>query len=188
MRNEPPAKLLVRRLTGIAVTFAVSTLIIIILLVAAPLISIVVYPIFAHASEKLPLWCLFAGGTLVVGSVVSLGIIFTIRIVRRLLPLSPKLSRRILVGTAIFMTAYVSLYFGTTSVKRQGHGGLTGPLKVRIFQNETHLIAFYPLYLLERRIRDGSDDDAVYYFNIDFRDEHYPHPWLYGDGIYTDFW
>ncbi len=99
-----------------------------------------------------------------------------------------KSKRRIWIGVSLFLVIYSSLYFGTTTVKPQGHGGLTGPLKVRVFESETHLICFYPLYLAERWIRNGSFDTAVYYFNVEFKDGRYPHEWLYGDGVYSSFW
>ena len=101
----------------------------------------------------------------------------------------PKTRRRIWIGGGVFLVVYVVLYFATTTVQPRGHGGLTGPLKVRVFQSESHLIVFYPIYLTERWVRNGYQSDvAVYYFNIEFKDGRYPHPWLYNDGVYGDFW
>jgi len=103
--------------------------------------------------------------------------------VRSLQRASPKARRWMLAGVGVFFI-YSGIYFGTTTVRPQGAGGLSGPLRVRVFQNEKHLIVFYPLYLIERWVRNGSFTSAVYYFNIDFKDGQYPHPWLYNDGIY----
>jgi len=139
-------------------------------------------------TNALPLWIVIIG-ILMVALVISLPLVLIIRFsVRRLRQFSPKLKRRIWISIGVFLVVYIGLYFGTTTVQPEGHGGLTGPLKVRVFQSEKHLIVFYPLYLAERRIRDGANDDAVYYFNITFKDGLYPHPWLYGDGVYGAFW
>jgi hypothetical protein len=62
------------------------------------------------------------------------------------------------------------LPLGTTVVRPQGTGGLSGPLKVRVFRSENHLIAFYTLDLVERCVRICSLTDASYYFNVDFKD------------------
>jgi hypothetical protein len=98
------------------------------------------------------------------------------------------LKHRLRFAVAGFSIAYVAFYFGTTTVRPQGYGGMSGPLKVRVFHNEIHLIAFYPLYLLERWVRNGSFVYAEYYFNIEFKDERYPHPWLYDDGHTGSIW
>jgi hypothetical protein len=143
---------------------------------------------FLDFANALPLWVLIAG-ILIVALVISLALVLVIKFsVRRLRRISPKYRRRVWIGLGVFLVVYIGLYFGTTTVKSQGHGGMTGPLKVRVFQNERHLIAFYPLYLVERWVRNGSLDVAVYYFNIEFKDGQYPHPWLYNDGVYGEFW
>jgi len=96
-------------------------------------------------------------------------------------------ARRSIVLGALF-TVYLSLYYGTTTVRSGGNGGLTGPINVRVFKNEYHLVAFYPVYLVERWIRNGSLFDAVYYFNVDFEDRQYRWVFLYGDGVYSRIW
>jgi hypothetical protein len=93
---------------------------------------------------------------------------------------------KVIAAGAVFV--YVALYFISTTVHPQGTGGLSGPLKVRMFKSETHLLGFYPVYLVERWIRNGSLTMASYYFNVDFKDEKYDHSWLYGDGKYDRIW
>ena len=83
---------------------------------------------------------------------------------------------------------YLLAYLMTTSVKPRGTGGLGGPLEVRVFRSENHLIAFYPLYLLERWQRNFSFTYASYRFNVDFQDEKFERTWLYGDGKYSRIW
>lgn len=83
---------------------------------------------------------------------------------------------------------YLALYLATTHVKPLGSGGLGGPVEVRVFQSETHLVAFYPLYLVERWARNGSLVSASYQFNCNFADRLYVHSWLYGDGKYSWVW
>jgi len=95
---------------------------------------------------------------------------------------------QLLIGIGGFLFVYIGLYLATTTVRPQGHGGMTGPLEVRVFQSENHLVLFYPLYLVERWVRNGSFCDAVYYFNVDFRDGNYRHFWLYNDGVYGRIW
>jgi hypothetical protein len=92
------------------------------------------------------------------------------------------------VAVGVTFIAYLFCYLGTTKVRPQGTGGLTGPLKVRAFKNERHLIAFYPLYLVERWARNRSFRYATLYFNVDFEDGHYERLWLYGDGKYGRIW
>jgi hypothetical protein len=83
---------------------------------------------------------------------------------------------------------YLVVYLTTTHLKPQGMGGLSGPEEVRVFRSETHLVPFYPLYLLERWIRNQSFVYATYPFNCDFADHLYVHHWLYGDGKYSIVW
>ena len=83
---------------------------------------------------------------------------------------------------------YVTLYFISTTVRPGGKGGLSGPLKVRVFKSEVHLVVFYPVYLVERWIRNGSLTVASHYFNVDFKDEEYDHSWLHGDGKCDRIW
>ena len=83
---------------------------------------------------------------------------------------------------------YVIAYLATTVVTPQGTGGLTGPLKVRMFRSEAHLALIYPAYLVERWARNGSLIDASYHFNVDFTDGKYKWRWLYGDGKYSRIW
>jgi len=83
---------------------------------------------------------------------------------------------------------YLALYLTTTHVEPQGSGGLSGPVEVRVFQSEPLLVAFYPLYLAERWVRNGSLVSASYRFNCDFADRLYVHSWLYGDGKYSWVW
>ena len=83
---------------------------------------------------------------------------------------------------------YLALYLATTQVEPQGTGGLSGPMKVRVFESEPHLVAFYPLYLVERWTRNGSLFYCSYRFNCDFADRLYVHSWLYGDGKYSWVW
>lgn len=83
---------------------------------------------------------------------------------------------------------YLALYLATTHVESLGNGGLGGPLEVRVFQSETHLVAFYPLYLVERWTRNGSLFYSSHWFNCDFADRLYVHSWLYGDGKYSWVW
>jgi len=59
---------------------------------------------------------------------------------------------------------------------------------MRVFASEGHLIVFYPVYLLERWIRNMSFTRASAYFNIDFEDHVYTHDYLYGDGKYSRIW
>jgi hypothetical protein len=137
-----------------------------------------------------PVWesALAVLGSLAGLLLASLSVFFTFRhMARRFQRASPKFRRCIWIAVGV-LVAYGSIYFGTTTVRPQGHGGLTGPLRVRVFQGEKHLIVFYPLYLVERWIRNGSLDTAVYYFNVEFKDGRYPHTWLYGDGVYSSFW
>lgn len=81
-------------------------------------------------------------------------------------------------------------YIASTSYEYHGPngGGLSGPVSTRTFQSETHLVAFYPLYLVERWCRNGSFTHAGYYFNCRFTDGKYEHDWLYGDGKYSTIW
>ena len=102
--------------------------------------------------------------------------------------MKPHLKRRLLVGFGVVALVYVGFYIGTTRVVPQGTGGLTGPLRVRMFKSEKHLLAFYPLYLVERWVRNRSLCYAQYYFNVDFEDGHYERFWLYGDGKYSRIW
>ncbi len=83
---------------------------------------------------------------------------------------------------------YLALYLATTHVEPQGSGGLSGPVEVRVFQSEPHLVALYPLYLVERWTRNRSLFDSSYRFNCDFADRLYVHHWLYGDGKYSWVW
>jgi hypothetical protein len=95
---------------------------------------------------------------------------------------------RFKVLSAGFLLVYFAGYCGTTKIITQGTGGLTGPLLVRIFKTENHLVAFYPFYLLEQWIRNGSLTEASYFFNVDFEDRNYKRGWLYGDGKYDRIW
>ena len=115
-------------------------------------------------------------------------VVMLIRRVMKIFRMFEKFKRRFFIGVAIFLAVYIASYLGTTTVKPQGLGGLSGPLKVRVFQNERHLIVFYPTYLVERWIRNGSLFYASYYFSVDFKDGEYPHPWLYDDGKYGRIW
>ncbi len=83
---------------------------------------------------------------------------------------------------------YLVAYLATTHVEPQGQGGLSGPVNVRMFRSESHLVAFYPLYLVERWSRNGSFTYCAYRFNCDFADRTYVHHWLYGDGKYSRVW
>lgn len=83
---------------------------------------------------------------------------------------------------------YLALYLTTTHIEPQGSGGLGGPVEVRVFRSEAHLLPFYPLYLVERWIRNGSFTSAFGWFNCDFSDRQYVHTWLYGDGKYSTVW
>jgi hypothetical protein len=96
--------------------------------------------------------------------------------------------RRVAMVAAGVFLLYLIPYLVTTTVKPQGTGGLTGPLKVRVFRSEKHLMAFYPLYLMERWARNFSFTFAAYHFNVDFQDGKYERPWLYGDGKYSRIW
>ena len=98
------------------------------------------------------------------------------------------LQRAVAVALGIGLVAYAVCYLATTRVRPQGTGGLTGPRKVRVFKNERHLIAFYPLYLVERWVRNCSFRYATLYFNVDFEDGHCERLWLYGDGKYGRIW
>lgn len=102
--------------------------------------------------------------------------------------MSPRLKRCLGVGFVIFVLVYIGFYLATTTVKHQGTGGMSGPLRVRVFKSEKHLMAFYPLYLVERWVRNGSFCYAQYYFNVDFDDGRYERSWLYGDGKYSRIW
>jgi len=116
------------------------------------------------------------------------GLLFSFHFtIRRFQRASPKIRRRIWTGAGALLI-YAGFYFGTTTVRPQGHGGSQGPLRVRVFHSETHLIVFYPLYLVERWIRNGDLFSASYYFNIQFKDGLYPHSWLYDDGKYGRIW
>jgi hypothetical protein len=157
---------------------------------ASPHSESLVFRVLADVANSLPLlpvW-VFIAGLLVVAVVVSVSFVLVLRLARKHLHFTPKSRRRILIGAGVFLVTYAGFYLGTTAVRPQGHGGLTGPLKVRVFQSEGHLIVFYPLYLVERWIRNGLLDTAVYYFNVEFKDGRYPHTWLYGDGVYSSFW
>lgn len=83
---------------------------------------------------------------------------------------------------------YLTLYLKTTHVEPQGMGGLSGPMEVRVFHSELHLLPFYPLYLAERWVRNESLTSASVWFNCDFADRLYVHHWLYGDGKYSWVW
>lgn len=98
-----------------------------------------------------------------------------------------KAHRGQLLAVGVFFL-YLALYLTTTHVEPQGLGGLSGPKEVRVFRSETHLVPFYPLYLLERWIRNQSFVHATYPFNCDFADHLYVHHWLYGDGKYSIVW
>jgi len=102
--------------------------------------------------------------------------------------MSPLLKRRLAIGFGLVAVVYVGFFVGTTTVQPQGTGGLSGPLHVRMFKSEKHLMAFYPLYLVERWIRNRSFCYASSYFNVDFEDGHYERDWLYGDGKYSRIW
>ncbi len=102
--------------------------------------------------------------------------------------MSPHFKRRLAIGFTAVVLLYAGFYIGTTRVKPQGTGGLSGPLRVRVFKSDKHLMAFYPLYLVERWVRNRSVFDANYYFNVDFEDGHYGRSWLYGDGKYSRIW
>ena len=86
------------------------------------------------------------------------------------------------------LLAYVIAYIASTRVVPKGHGGLSGPLKVRMFQSEQHLVGFYPLYLVERWVRNRSFTMASCRFNVDFENHVYEHDYLYGDGKYGTIW
>jgi len=88
----------------------------------------------------------------------------------------------------MFGALYVGLWLLTTNVVPVGTGGLTGPLKARVYQSEYHLVACYPLYLLESWIRNLSFTHFSYRFGCDFTDGTYCHTWLYGDGKYSMIW
>lgn len=92
------------------------------------------------------------------------------------------------VVTAGVALTYVSVYFATATVQPKVTGGLSGPLKMRVFKSESHLPAFYPIYLVERWIRNGSLTMASYYFNVEFEDESCDHDRPYGDGKYDRNW
>jgi hypothetical protein len=102
--------------------------------------------------------------------------------------MTPRFKRRLAICFGVVVSVYIGFYLGTTKILPQGTGGLSGPLKVRVFKSENHLIAFYPLYLIERWVRNCSLTHAAYYFNVDFKDGHYDHSWLYGDGKYSRIW
>ena len=92
----------------------------------------------------------------------------------------------IIIGIIIIWTI---LYFLTTTIsKNHGNGGMSGPMDVRVFKSVSHLIAFYPIYLSERIIRNYSIFNADYYFNCDFENKQYDYEFLYGDGKYSRFW
>lgn len=99
---------------------------------------------------------------------------------------SPRRSRSIVGG--IVAIVYAVGYLATTSLRPGSTGGLSGPVKVRVFKSERHLIAFYPLYLMERWGRNRSLTDADCSFNVKFLDGKYEHDWLYGDGKYSRIW
>jgi hypothetical protein len=50
------------------------------------------------------------------------------------------------------------------------------------------LVAFYPLYLAERWIRNRDFTYCALRFNCDFADHLYVHDWLYGNGKYSIVW
>lgn len=102
--------------------------------------------------------------------------------------MSPRLKRRLGIAGGVIALVYIGFYLGTTTVKPQGTGGLSGPLRVRVFKAEKHLMVFYPLYLAERWVRNGSFCYAQYHFNVDFEDGHFERDWLYGDGKYSRIW
>lgn len=88
-----------------------------------------------------------------------------------------------------FVLLYVFTYLGTTAYKPYGRGGgLSGPLHVREFRSEYHLLPYYPLYLVERWTRNRSLTSATHHFNCDFSDAIYSNFWLYGDGGFTAIW
>jgi hypothetical protein len=91
-----------------------------------------------------------------------------------------------LIGVALVI--YVVLNFATTSVKPQGTGGLSGPMRVRVYYSEYHVALFYPVYLVERWVRNGDLFRASTYFNCDFGDQVYAHEWMYGDDKYSSIW
>jgi len=94
-----------------------------------------------------------------------------------------------IIGISVFCSIYIALYFLTTDFKVTGAGGgLAGTEKVRYFNSVYHLIAFYPLYVTERVIRNKSLTRASYYFNCEFYDGNYKWDFLYGDGKYSSFW
>lgn len=99
-----------------------------------------------------------------------------------------KLKDRRSILAIMVLVAYVAVYLATTTVKPQGTGGLSGPLQVRVFASENHLALMYPLYLIERWIRNGSFTYCDYRFGCDFKDGLYAHFWLYGDGKYSRVW
>lgn len=99
-----------------------------------------------------------------------------------------KLKDRRSILAIMVLVAYVAVYLATTIVRPQGTGGMSGPLRVRVFASENHLVLMYPLYLIERWIRNGSFTYCAYRFNCDFEDGVYAHFWLYGDGKYSWVW
>jgi hypothetical protein len=101
---------------------------------------------------------------------------------------SSKKLRTILLSSACAI--YLFAYITTTSFESHGPngGGLAGPISTRTFSCEMHLVAFYPLYLVERWCRNGSFTFASYYFNCRFADGNYEHDWLYGNGKYSRIW
>jgi hypothetical protein len=102
--------------------------------------------------------------------------------------MTKKLRRPSALVGGIIVIVYSLGYLATTNLRPGGTGGLSGPVTVRVFKSERHLIAFYPLYLMERWVRNLSLTDADYHFNVDFLDGKYDRDWLYGDGKYSRIW
>jgi hypothetical protein len=102
--------------------------------------------------------------------------------------MTPRLRKSSDIVGGIVAIVYAVVYLATTNLRPGGTGGLSGPVNVRVFKSERHLIAFYPLYLMERWVRNRSLTDADYHFNVDFLDGKYDQDWLYGDGKYSRIW
>ena len=83
--------------------------------------------------------------------------------------------------TMLIFALWVILYFCTTRISdKHGSGGLSGAIDKRVFASERHLIMFYPVFFVERLLRNGSVENA-HYFNCEIADGVYRNQWLYGD-------